>query len=216
VIGDVLDDLGAALANELGQRAQFVHLDVRDPSSWDACVAVAQDRFGPPTVLVNNAAVIATGGVLHGDLATDTNVIAVNQMGCLLGMRAVAPVMIAAGGGSIVNVSSTGGLNGPPDVIAYVASKWAVRGMTKSAAVELGPHNIRVNSVHPGPVDTVMLGDDPARYDRYRALPLQRVAAPIEIARLVAYLASDDASYSTGSEFVADGGLTAYVVRDRS
>jgi 3alpha(or 20beta)-hydroxysteroid dehydrogenase len=129
-------------------------------------------------------------------------------------MRAVAPELIAAGGGSIVNVSSTGGLQGPPDVIAYVASKWAVRGMTKSAAVELGPHNIRVNSVHPGPVDTPMLGDDPARFDRYRNLPLQRVAKPVEIARLVAFLASDDSSYCTGSEFVVDGGLTAYSVRN--
>jgi 3alpha(or 20beta)-hydroxysteroid dehydrogenase len=213
VMGDVLDDLGATVASELGDAATYVHLDVRRADEWQAAVAAAESAFGPVDVLVNNA------GILHFSLLRDTSlddymtVIEVNQVGCFLGMQAVVPSMTRAGGGSIVNISSTGGLASRPGTIAYGASKWAVRGMTKTAALELGRLGIRVNSIHPGPIETEMTRA--AREEREASgsgepiWPLRRWGQPIEIARLAVFLASDESSYSTGGEFVADGGMLA-------
>jgi len=217
VIGDVRADEGAAVAAEIGDAARYVHLDVTDEASWAAATQVAIDAFGALTVLVNNAG-IAEGASL-ADMTRDSyeRVIAVNQTGVFLGMKAAIEPMIAAGGGSIVNISSIDGLVGMNNVISYVASKWAVRGMTKTAAMELAPRGIRVNSIHPGFILTELgtdnLGVAPVHQmlEAYseRMAPMKRAGRPEEIAALACFLASDASSYSTGSEFVADGGLIA-------
>jgi 3alpha(or 20beta)-hydroxysteroid dehydrogenase len=213
VVADLIDDLGRAVAEQLGERAVAVHLDVTRPDDWDRAVSLAEDAFGPVNVLVNNAAIIRRGGVSDTSVEDYLAVVMVNQVGCFLGMRAVVPSMRKAGGGSIINISSTGGLTGYSNVIAYVGSKWAVRGMTKAAAVELGPDNIRVNSIHPGAIDTPMINptgvDHSVISEQYSFLPLGRVGDPVDIARMAVFLASDDSSFSTGAEFVADGGRMA-------
>jgi len=216
VVADVLDDEGAALAREIGPSARFQHLDVTSEADWAAGVAAATRAFGRLDVLVNNAGIVIPSLLRDLSLADYRRVIDVNQTGVFLGMRAAIPALEAAGGGSIVNVSSIDGLIGMDLVFAYVASKFAVRGMTKTAALELAPLGIRVNSLHPGFVHTRMgnpTGDPAARtlLDRYgrRRIPLRRPAEPEEIARLALFLASDESSYCTGSEFVADGGFTA-------
>jgi 3alpha(or 20beta)-hydroxysteroid dehydrogenase len=217
VLGDVLDDRGAAVATEIGAAARYVHLDVRDPDSWAAAVTLAEDTFGPVTVLVNNAGILRWSPLVETPLEQFREVVEVNQIGPFLGMKAVVPSMLKAGGGSIVNISSTNGLGGFPNTISYTATKWAVRGMTKTAAMELGPLGIRVNSIHPGGVETEMIrprdgnaiASDEEFASRFADLPLRRAAQPIEIARLALFLASDESSYSTGSEFVADGGMLA-------
>ncbi len=208
---DVNDDAGAALAAETG--ATYRHLDVREEGDWAAAVRAATDTFGRLDVLVNNA------GVLHFSALTDTTlddylrVIWVNQIGTFLGMRAAAPALKAAGGGSIVNVSSIEGLAAAPFLTAYTASKFAIRGMTKVAALELGPDGVRVNSVHPGMIDTQMISDAVgAEVDLSpvaRRLALRRMGRVEDIAELVVFLASDESGYCTGAEFVADGGATA-------
>jgi 3alpha(or 20beta)-hydroxysteroid dehydrogenase len=214
VVADVLEAEGRALAEELGAAAAFFALDVRDHAAWTAAVAFAEARFGPVGVLINNAAVTGAGGVREVTPESYHDTISVNQEGCLLGMQSVVPSMQRAGGGSIVNVSSTSGLIAYAGSIAYVASKWAVRGMTKAAALDLAPLGIRVNSIHPGPVDTPMIhpaGVDDAEFqERWRrVVPLARAAQPIEIARVALFLASSDSSYMTGSELAVDGGRTA-------
>jgi len=218
VLGDVLDDRGAEVAAGIGAAARFVHLDVREPDQWAAAVATAEEAFGPVTVLVNNAGILRFSPLLETPPEQFREVFEINQLGTLLGMQAVVPSMTRAGGGSIVNISSTNGLAGYPATISYTATKWAVRGMTRTAAMELGPLGIRVNSIHPGGIDTDMLrpsgsgGGIPDRSvldERFAHLPLRRVGQPIEIARLALFLASDEASYSTGAEFVADGGMLA-------
>jgi len=213
VLADVRDAEGEALAEELGDRACHRHLDVRSESDWERAVERAVEDFGRLDVLVNNAGIVRAAPLEQMPLSTYMEVVEINQVGVFLGMRAVAPAMREAGGGSIVNISSNAGLEGVPGVIGYVASKWAVRGMTKSAALELGRYGIRVNSVHPGGVDTPMLQQDDfdsVDQDRvFGAQPIPRIGQPDEIAKLVLFLASDEISYSTGSEFVADGGMTA-------
>ena len=221
VFGDVLHDLGEAVAADVGPNAHYLPLDVTDPEAWQKAVAETTSRYGPPTVLVNNAGVLLFGvSMVDTSLEDYMRVININQVGVFLGMKYTVPAMIEAGGGSIVNISSTNGIAGYGGTVAYTASKFAVRGMTKNAALELGQHGIRVNSIHPGGVDTAMtapdtLGDaisDEEREATFAMLPLGRVGQPVEIAHLAAYLASDDSSYSTGAEFIADGGMLAGVV----
>ncbi len=210
VLGDIIDDEGQALAKELGEAARYVHLDVREESDWAEAVKAAAE-FGPLGVLVNNAAVVHFSALKDTTLEDYNRVVAINQVGTFLGMRSVFEPMREAGGGSIVNVSSIDGLQAKNGIVAYASTKWAIRGMTKVAAIEFGRHNIRVNSLHPGGVDTIM--GNPASMDNidefYKDQPIPRCGQPIDIARLALFMASDDCSYSTGSEFIADGGWHA-------
>lgn len=217
-ICDVVDDEGKAVASEIGANAIFQHLDVTREEEWAAAVAATTAAFGKLDVLVNNAGIGEM--VSFADMTLDDyrRVTEVNQTGVFLGMKAVIDPMTEAGGGSIINISSIDGLVGATQVLHYIASKWAVRGMTKAAAMELAPRGIRVNSVHPGFIHT-MIGnrEGKPRSDGHAALddftkrwtPMGRTGEPEDIAKLVLFLASDDSSYSTGSEFVADGGMIA-------
>ena len=212
VFGDVLDDKGAAVAAGLDERCcRYVHHDVTSEAGWAAVVATATDTFGRLDVLVNNAGVLAFATIADMPLAEFRRILEVNAVGCWLGMKAVIEPMKAAGGGSIINISSIEGFTGAAGLSAYSASKFAVRGMTKAAARELGQFGIRVNSVHPGGVITSMTLGQPGSAEQadafLKAMPLSRFARPAEISCLVAYLASDESSYSTGSEFLADGGI---------
>ncbi|MCP2290774.1 glucose 1-dehydrogenase [Nocardia amikacinitolerans] len=208
VLGDILDDEGKALAEELGDHAVYVHLDVRQKQDWQAAADEAVRRFGALNVLVNNA------GIVNGNLLVDfaleewQRIVDINLTGTFLGMQATTPAMIEAGGGSIVNISSVEGMRGSPGLHGYTATKFAVRGLTKSTALELAQYGIRVNSVHPGLISTPMTEGIPADFLQ---IPLGRAADPAEVSNLVTYLASDESSYSTGAEFVIDGGLTVGV-----
>src|SRR6201996_5027146 len=204
VIGDILDDEGKELADEIGESARYVHLDVTQPDEWEAAVSTAVNDFGKLNVLVNNAGIVALGLLGQFNLDKWPNVMPGNRTGPAHGIQAAVEPMKAAGGGSIINVSSIEGLRGAVMVHPYVASKWAVRGLTKSAALELGSHNIRVNSVHPGFIRTPMTKHFP---DDMVTVPLGRPGVSEEVATFVVFLASDESSYATGSEFVMDGGL---------
>ncbi|ANW66987.1 3-alpha-hydroxysteroid dehydrogenase [Mycobacterium sp. djl-10] len=208
VIGDILDEKGEALAAELGDAVRYVHLDVTEAEQWDAAVQTAVDTYGSLTALVNNAGIVALGKIGKFDMAKWQKVIDVNLTGTFLGMQAVVEQLKAAGGGSIINVSSIEGLRGAPMVHPYVASKWAVRGLAKSAALELGPFNIRVNSVHPGFIRTPMTKHFP---DDMVTAPLGRPGKSEEVSTFIVFLVSDESSFSTGSEFVMDGGLVTDV-----
>jgi 3alpha(or 20beta)-hydroxysteroid dehydrogenase len=218
VIGDVLDSEGRAVAERLGaDHASYRHLDVTEPDDWDRVVELATEQFGAVNVLVNNAGILLSHPLEGHPLDDYMAVVQVNQVGCFLGMRAVVEPMRAAGGGSIVNTSSVAGLVGASGLVAYTASKFAIRGMTKAAALELGAYGIRVNSVHPGGIDTAMVRR-PELGARdldagFAHLPLGRVGQPEEVASMALFLASDESSYSTGSEFVLDGGSTAGLMR---
>ena len=208
VLADVLVQEGRALAEDLGERAWFVELDVTDQDAWARVVSEVVDRFGGLDVLVNNAGIANAAPIEHFTLAKWESVMAVNVTGTFLGCRAVVPTMTAAGRGSIINVSSVEGLRGSPHLHGYTASKFAVRGLTKSLAVELGPRGIRVNSMHPGFVDTAMtVRIDPERLD----IPLARPGVPSDLAGAVLYLASDASAYVTGAEIVVDGGMTTAI-----
>jgi 3alpha(or 20beta)-hydroxysteroid dehydrogenase len=214
VFGDVLDDLGTAVAAELGDDVcRYLHHDVTSEDDWAAAVATALDTFGRLDILVNNAGILVQAPITEMPLAEFKRVIDVNAGGCWLGMKSVAEPMKEAGGGSIVNISSIEGLTGAADCTAYAASKFAIRGMTKAAAQELGRYGIRVNSVHPGGILTAMVFDtaqtmDAERGERYmKALPLGRFGKSREVSKLVMFLASDESSYCTGGEFVIDGGI---------
>ncbi|MBV9351481.1 MAG: glucose 1-dehydrogenase [Mycobacterium sp.] len=212
VIGDIIDDRGKAVADELGSgpggAARYVHLDVTQPDEWQAAVSTAVQDFGKLDVLVNNAGIVNLGQLKTFDLAKWQQIIDVNLTGTFLGMQAVVEPMTAAGGGSIINISSIEGLRGAPMVHGYVASKWAVRGITKSAALELASQKIRVNSIHPGFIRTPMTKHLP---DDSVTIPLGRPAESAEVSTFVVFLASDESSYATGSEFVVDGGLVTDV-----
>jgi 3alpha(or 20beta)-hydroxysteroid dehydrogenase len=187
-------------------------LDVTQPGDWKAAVETAMSTFGRLDILVNNAGILKLGMIESQPLDDYMAVINVNQVGCWLGMQAAVPALRAGGGGVIINTSSTSGLVGTIGLSAYTASKFAVRGMTKVAAMELGHDNIRVNSVHPGGIDTQMVKipefDNIDSDAVYGAQPIPRIGQPEEVARLMVFLASD-ATFSTGSEFVIDGGFTA-------
>ncbi|GAA4874248.1 glucose 1-dehydrogenase [Saccharopolyspora cebuensis] len=213
VFGDVLEPEGRALAAELGQRCRFVPHDVTDEDRWIAAVRTATSAFGRLDVLVNNAGVLRAGSIEEMTVADFRAVLEVNAVGQWLGVKHASRAM--GPGGSIVNVSSVAGLVGGAGVSAYSASKFAVRGITRSAALELGPRGIRVNSVHPGGVATAMTGRDPDAPGPERAgsplaaLPIARAGAPAEVAELVLFLAAEESGYCTGAEFVVDGGMTA-------
>lgn len=209
VLGDVLDAEGRATAAAIGPQASYLQHDVTDPASWSSVVTSVLDRFGRLDVLVNNAGIFRTRGLLDTSPELWQQMVAVNQTGVFLGMQAVAPAMVAAGRGSIVNISSIAGLQGTSS-FAYSATKWALRGMTRSAARDLAPHGVRVNSVHPGIIDTAMLDElGDGREAVVRRIPLGRVGVSEEVAELVLFLASDRAAYCTGHEYVVDGGMTA-------
>ncbi len=209
VLGDVLEDEGAALARELGPAAVFLRQDVTRAEDWAGAVAAAE-TLGGLHGLVNNAGIYVPKPLMQTDAELFERHMRVNQLGCFLGMQAVVPAMERAGGGSIVNISSTAGLRGSPGAIAYSATKWALRGMTKAAALDLAPRNIRVNSVHPGPIATPMLDVRTPEENERRLLgvPLRRQGTAEEVAKLVLYLLSDDSAYMTGSELAIDGGAS--------
>ena len=211
LITDVLEDAGASTAAELGERARFVRHDVTDEQSWDDAVAACRREFGRLDILVNNAGIFELGFLVDTSVDQFDRLVAVNQRGCFLGMRAVVPAMTEAGGGAIVNLSSAAGLTGTPGYFAYGMSKWAVRGMTRTAAIELGRHGIRVNAVLPGSIDTdmVQVPDTPERRRFFESLPVSRQGQAIDIARAVLYLVSDASSYCTGVELSVDGGVSA-------
>lgn len=219
VIADILDDKGESLAASLGERAHYQHCDVRRESDWQAIVSYAES-LGGLNVLVNNAGILHVGAIADTDGEAYMKVVSINQLGCYLGIRAAMPAMKKASGGSIINISSIDGLQAKNGLSAYVSTKWALRGLSKAAAIELGPYNIRVNTVHPGGIFTAMHNVDQQTDDNHSAPsdvdnafyshhPLPRVGLPEEVANMSLFLASDESSYSTGSEFIVDGGWNA-------
>ena len=206
VAGDILDDEGKALADEVGDAVRYVHLDVTQPDDWRAAVDLTVQEFGSLDVLVNNAGIVNFGLFEDYSLEDWRSILDVNLTGVFLGIKSVVPQMKKQGAGSIINISSIEGLAGTMASHGYTASKFGVRGITKSAALELGPSGIRVNSIHPGLIRTPMTEWVP---DDIFQTALGRVAEPSEVSALVVYLASDESSYSTGSEFVVDGGVVA-------
>ena len=212
VISDVLDDEGKQTAAAIGTQATYHHHDVTSEAEWSSVVEAVLAEHGRIDVLVNNAGILAIAPLVMTTEADYRRIIDVNQVGVFLGMKAVVPHMVERQSGSIINISSVAGLIGSPGMIAYGASKWAVRGMTKAVALEVAPFGVRVNSIHPGIIETPMLEE----FERWgimpqvmERVPVARKADAIEVARLALYLASDDSAYSTGSEFVVDGGMTA-------
>jgi len=212
MLTDVLDAEGQATTAALGPQARYLHHDVAKEADWQRIVAATEEAFGPVSVLVNNAGIVGYGRIESMQESDYRRVIDVNQVGVFLGMKTVFPSMMKAGGGSIINLSSVAGLVGAPYALAYTASKFAVRGMTKAAAVEFASHKIRVNSVHPGLIRTPMTKPTPeseASVAQFiAATPLGRAGEPDEVASIVLWLASDESSFSTGAEFVVDGGLS--------
>ncbi|WP_067650469.1 SDR family NAD(P)-dependent oxidoreductase [Nocardia harenae] len=212
VLADIAEAEGAAVAHDLGKNAHFIRLDITDPAQWRTTVEETRAMFGPPTVLVNNAGIVEFGSFLDASVDSMRRTLDVNVIGAWLGIQAVVPSMTAAGGGSIVNVSSDAGMKGYPRLSAYVSSKWAVRGLTRSAALELGHRGIRVNAVLPGLIDTPMgrgslHGLDPS--DVLADSPTPRIGRPEEVAALMVFLASDESGYCSGADYQADGGMLA-------
>jgi 3alpha(or 20beta)-hydroxysteroid dehydrogenase len=218
VLVDKRDDLGAQLAGELGESVAYESADVTDEAAWAHLANVARDRFGGLDVLVNNAGIIRVQPLLETDLELFRKVLDTNLVSAFLGIRTMAPLIAERGGGSIVNVSSPQGIEGRLNMSAYTASKFGVRGLTRTAAIELGPLGIRVNCVVPGPVRTAMTerkGWSDEDYDRvYGGYPLARMGRPDEVAAVTVFLASDESSFCTGADFVADGGVLAGKPRD--
>ncbi len=203
VFGDILDDEGHDLQGEVGDSTRYVHLDVTQEDDWQAAVVAAEEAFGPINLLVNNAGIVSYGAVDEMAPGEFRRVIDINLTGTFLGMHFTVPSMRRAGGGAIINISSTAGLMGYATIAAYGASKWGVRGMTKAVALELGSDNIRVMSIHPGPIRTPMtegMGEELTL-----SQPIKRFGDPEEVTKLMLFMAAD-ATYSTGSEWVIDGG----------
>jgi 3alpha(or 20beta)-hydroxysteroid dehydrogenase len=209
VIGDVLEAEGRKLADELGGRAMFLRHDVTEEGDWAKAVQAAE-RLGGLHGMVNNAGIFVPRSLMETDAALFERHTRVNQLGCFLGMKAVADLMERSGGGSIVNISSVAGLRGSPGAIAYSATKWALRGMTKAAAIDFASRGIRVNSVHPGPIDTAMIHVRGAEENQRRTqmVPMKRMGTAEEVAKLVLFLLSDESSYITGAEVTIDGGVS--------
>jgi len=215
VIGGINAERGAALADELGPRAHFARLDVTDESSWSAAVLAAERVFGALNVLVNNAGVQNPPATIENtDHATWSRILDVNLTGTFLGIKTAAPALRRAAGGAIVNIASTMGLGGTAHYAPYVAGKWAVRGLTRTAALELGRDHIRVNTIHPGVISTPFIhepatGATAAIADFYAPEPfaIPRLGEPTDVSSLLLFLTSSDASFITGSEYVIDGGL---------
>ncbi|MFC9083822.1 SDR family NAD(P)-dependent oxidoreductase [Streptomyces sp. NPDC057062] len=215
VITDIREEEGRALAAELGDRALFVRLDVTAQADWATAIRAAETTFGPVSVLVNNAGVLSPAALIEDyDFAAWQQVIDVNLTGTWLGIQAAAPSLRAAGGGAIVNIASTSGMVGTSLIAPYVASKWGVRGLTRTAAMELARDGVRVNSINPGVVNTPLIteplhpGAAPVSdYYSPDAFAIKRLADPQEISNLLLFLASDEASFITGSDYVADGGM---------
>ena len=217
IFGDVLDDLGEKVAADLGGNGLYLHHDVRSEDEWQGMVKEAESRFGKLDILVNNAGILQFGTLTHDTSLDDyMRLIEINQVGPFLGMKTAIPALLRNRGGAIVNISSTNGFAGYGGTIAYTASKFAVRGMTKTAALEYGKAGIRINSIHPGGIDTPMtrpegLGDMSAddQAAAYDMVSLGRVGQPEEVSKLALFLASDESSYCTGAEFLIDGGMLA-------
>lgn len=210
VVTDVLVDQGRAVADAVG--GQFFEHDVRDDAAWQMVTKQIVADHGRLDVLINNAGIFRMGGLATTDREMWDMTIAINQTGVFLGMQSAAPIMTENKSGSIINISSIAGMQGAGAAMAYSASKWAVRGMTKSAAGELAPQGVRVNSIHPGIIDTPMLAEFDVAGVRDRVveqIPMGRVAEASDVASLALFLASDESSYCTGSEFVVDGGFIA-------
>lgn len=210
VLTDLNEEKGQALAAELGENAIFVKQNVTSEEDWANVLATTEENFGPVNVLVNNAGISVNKFMLDMSVEEYRRIVDINQVSVFIGMKTVAPSMAKAGGGSIVNISSINGLVG--GAVGYTDTKFAVRGMSKAAALNLSAMGIRVNSVHPGVIATpmIMQGDAKEAIDEFsKFIPLKRVAQPEEVSNLVLYLASDESSYSTGGEFVVDGGITA-------
>ncbi|HJE19118.1 MAG TPA: glucose 1-dehydrogenase [Aliicoccus persicus] len=210
VFTDINAEAGQKIAEELGENTHFVQHDVVNEEGWEKVVTETEEKFGPVDVLVNNAGVSTVLSVENSSLEDYMKIVNINQVSVFLGTKYVIPSMKKAGKGSIVNISSINGLSG--GAVGYTDTKFAVRGMTKAAARELAQYNIRVNSVHPGVINTPMVQNSEA-FDQIQAMvgmiPMKRMAEPSEISQLVLFLASDDSSYSTGSEFISDGGITS-------
>src|SRR5437588_4359195 len=212
VVADVLDDAGKQVAADIGDAATYVHVDVSREADWkDALDAAA--GFGGLTALVHNAAIIRPAAIADTTLEDYMQVVSVNRVGAFLGIRSAIAPMTAAGGGSIVNISSIDGMGSKNGLVSYTATKFAIRGMTKTAALELGRFGIRVNSIHPGGINTVMGNPTGVPEDllntAFASQAIPRVGRPEEVAAVALFLASDDASYCTGAEFVVDGGWLA-------
>jgi 3alpha(or 20beta)-hydroxysteroid dehydrogenase len=210
IITDVLEVEGQRLARELGKDAAiFLRHDVSSEADWQAAIDAAAG-LGGLHGLINNAGIYQPASLMETDAALFERHMRINQLGPFLGMKAVVPLMERSGGGAIVNISSVAGLRGSPGAIAYSATKWALRGMTKAAAVDLAPRNIRVNSIHPGPIDTPMLNVRTAEQNqrRLQAVPMKRMGTAEEVADLVLFLVSDESRYVTGAEVAIDGGAT--------
>jgi 3alpha(or 20beta)-hydroxysteroid dehydrogenase len=215
VLGDVLDDDGATVAQELGESAEYCRLDVTREDDWQRAVDRAVDRFGGLHVLVSNAGISPMPRpIVDTKPEAYRRVVEVNQVGAFLGIHTAAPAIVESGGGSIILISSVNGIVGAGGIAGYVTSKFALRGLAKVAALELGRSSVRVNSVHPGPIDTPMTQPESwGGFDMRPALaaasPLGRIGQPEDVAELVCWLASDASAYCTGSEFVIDGGYLA-------
>lgn len=206
---DVLTE-GRAVADEIG--GSFFEHDVTDSAAWEAITKEVVAEHGKIDILINNAGIFRLGGVSTTDRELWDSTIAINQTGVFLGMQSVAPTMVENGSGSIINISSIAGLRGAGVALAYASTKWAVRGMTKSAAQELAPAGVRVNSIHPGIINTPMLAtfdDADLREDVRSRIPMGYEASADDVANMALFLASDESSYCTGSEFIVDGGMTA-------
>ncbi|CAD2072977.1 3-alpha-(or 20-beta)-hydroxysteroid dehydrogenase [Jeotgalicoccus aerolatus] len=210
VFTDINQDAGSKMAEELGENSLFVKHDVTDEAGWQAVVEKTEAVFGPVNILVNNAGISMSKSIFDMSLEDYKKIVNINQVSVFLGMKSVLPSMQKAEGGSIVNISSMNGIVG--GAVGYTDTKFAVRGMTKAAALQVGHLGIRVNSVHPGVIETPMVtqGDAVEQIKEFaKSIPMRRMAQSEEVTNMVLFLASDESSYSTGSEFVIDGGLTA-------